>query len=71
MAVMRRSRRGAEDEAPGLLSLVDARHHGRLQCLRQQLNLETVCLEPKSSLHGGRVLRVRTPAGIAQEVTPR
>ena len=52
-------------------TLLDDRQHpaGALVSLyHQRWEIETAYLELKSSMLGGRVLRARTPAGIAQEV---
>lgn len=52
-------------------TLLDAHHYpaGALVTLyHQRWEIETVYLELKSSILGGRVLRARTPAGIAQEI---
>jgi Insertion element 4 transposase N-terminal/Transposase DDE domain len=52
-------------------TLLDHRQHpaaGLIRLYHQRWEIETAYLELKSSLLGGRVLRARTPAGIAQEV---
>jgi hypothetical protein len=41
---------------------------GLIRLYHQRWEIETACLELKSTLLGSRVLRARTPAGIAQEV---
>jgi hypothetical protein len=52
-------------------TLLDDRQHpaaALVTLYHQRWEIETAYLELKSSLLGGRVLRARTPAGIAQEV---
>lgn len=52
-------------------TLLDDRQHpaaALVTLYHQRREIETACLELKSSILGGRVLRARTPAGIAQEV---
>jgi hypothetical protein len=52
-------------------TLLDHRQHpaaGLVTLYHQRWEIETAYLELKSSILGGRVLRARTPAGIAQEV---
>ena len=52
-------------------TLLDPRQHPAATLVtlyHQRWEIETAYLELKSSLLGGRVLRARTPAGIAQEV---
>ncbi len=52
-------------------TLLDHRQHpafGLVRLYHQRWEIETTYLELKSSILGGRVLRARTPAGIAQEV---
>jgi len=52
-------------------TLLDHRRHPALELVKlyhQRWQIETAYLELKSSILGGRVLRARTPAGIAQEV---
>ena len=52
-------------------TLLDDRQHPAAELVtlyHQRWEIETAFLELKSSILGGRVLRARTPAGIAQEV---
>jgi hypothetical protein len=52
-------------------TLLDHRQHpaaGLVTLYHQRWEIETAYLELKCSILGGRVLRARTPAGIAQEV---
>jgi hypothetical protein len=52
-------------------TLLDHRQYpaaGLIRLYHQRWEIETAYLELKSSILGGRVLRARTPAGIAQEV---
>lgn len=52
-------------------TLLDHRRHpasALVTLYHQRWEIETVYLELKSSILGGRVLRARTPAGIAQEI---
>jgi len=52
-------------------TLLDHRRHpasALINLYHQRWEIETAYLELKSSILGGRVLRARTPAGIAQEV---
>jgi hypothetical protein len=52
-------------------TLLDPRQHPAADLIRlyhERWEIETAYLELKSSLLGGRVLRARSPAGIAQEV---
>jgi Insertion element 4 transposase N-terminal/Transposase DDE domain len=52
-------------------TLLDDRQHPAAELVtlyHQRWEIETAYLELKSSILGGRVLRARTPAGIAQEV---
>jgi DDE family transposase len=52
-------------------TLLDPRRYPAAELIRlyhQRWEIETAYLELKSSILGGRVLRARTPAGIAQEV---
>jgi hypothetical protein len=52
-------------------TLLDHRQHpaaALVTLYHQRWEIETAYLELKSSLLGGRVLRARTPAGIAQEI---
>lgn len=52
-------------------TLTDHRSHPAAELIRlyhERWEIETAYLEVKSSILGGRVLRARTPSGIAQEV---
>src|SRR6185312_2059875 len=51
--------------------LLDHRAYPETDLIRlyhQRWEIETACLELKSTILGGRVLRARTPAGVDQEV---
>ena len=52
-------------------TLLDPRQHPAADLIRlyhERREIETAYLELKSSILGGRVLRARSPAGIAQEL---
>ena len=50
------------------MTTTSTRAAGLVTLYHQRWEIETAYLELKSTILGGRVLRARTPAGVAQEV---